>query len=89
MIHKGGNDRPQITCQQKAAFRWMLENNSRVSSRYGEQQKEVSEITIQRSSRHAWRVFRSNLQVGAERTYQNKQSRVHFTQYTPSRPAND
>ena len=76
--HGRGNGRPQITYEQKAAIRQVLENNATVSLRDAERQTGVSKSTIQRYFRNELHVFPYKLQVGPQLSDQDKQARVHF-----------
>ena len=87
--HGGGNGRPQITDEQKAAIRQVLENNARVSLRDAERQTGVSKSTIQRYFRNELHVFPYKLQVGPQLSDQDKQARVHFAQSCLSKMTED
>lgn len=85
--HRGGNGRPRVTNEDKAAIRQVLEKNTGVSLHNGGRQTGVFNSTIQRCFRNDLHVFLYKIQFGPKLGDGDKQARVHFAHSSLSKLA--
>lgn len=85
----GGNGRPKITKEERAAFQQVLENNPSVYLPGAERHIGVSKATIQRPFSWEFCVLPHKLSMSNQLRDQDKQARACFAQYCLSVLEND